>query len=172
MGHQYNDEFNNNSAVNDRDSLKNEYSQNKNAEFSSHRSNSIPKDEFSSKNNSSTHRQNNENLNKLTEKAAESGGEVVTVNSGATASSIATTSSSVIAAAATVTVVAIGTVTGISVALHDYQYDFRQFTVSANELTYELVITDNNQEEMFSYEEDYKDEPSEEDLPFTLRSNL
>ena len=169
MGHQYNDEFNNNSAVNDRDSLKNEYSQNKNAEFSSHRSNSIPKDEFSSKNNSSTHRQNNENLNKLTEKAAESGGEVVTVNSGATASSIATTSSSVIAAAATVTVVAIGTVTGISVALHDYQYDFRQFTVSANELTYELVITDNNQEEMLSYEEDYKDEPSEEDLPFTLR---
>lgn len=154
MSHNFNDEFNNNHITNDRDVLKNEFSQNKDAEFSSHKNNPIPKDEFSSKNNSSIHRSNNENLNKTIEKAVETSGEVVTVSSAATASSIAASTSSVVVAAATITVVAIGTVTGISAAIHNYDYRFNLFSVSANELTYELLITDNNnEEEMLSYED-------------------
>ena len=175
MSHYIEDEFNNNSATNDRDVLKNEYSQNKDAEFSSHRHNSIPKDEFSSKNNSSIHIQNNENLNKLTEKAVETG-EVATVSSGVAASGIAATASGVIAAAATVTIVAIGTVTGISAVLHDYDYKFNTFIVSSNELRYELFINDKNQEQekdkMLSYddfEHEKEMEEKEEDRPFVLR---
>ena len=169
MSRNFNDEFNNNSVTNDRDVLKNEYSQNKDAEFSSHKNNSLPKDEFSSKNNSSTHRLNNENLNKITEKAVESGGEVVTVSSSATASSIAASTSTIAVAASTVAVVAIGTVTGISVALHNYDYKFNVFSVSANELTYELYISDSNQEEeMLSYE-DFENEKEKEKQLFNLR---
>ena len=166
-----NDEFNNNSAINDRDPLKNEFFQNKNVEFSSQRDNSIPKDEFTAKDNSSLHASNNENINQLTEKVVESSSQAVTVSSSATAGSIAATSSSVIAAAATVAVVAIGTVTGISTVLHNYDYRFNVFSVSANELTYELVITDNNQneEEMLSYEDLEQEKDKEVEQPFTLR---
>ena len=171
MSHYIDDEFNNNSVTNNLVTPENEYSQNIDAEFSSHRNNSIPKDEFSSKDKGSTHTQNNENLNKLTEKVAETSGEAVTVTSSGVASNIAATSSSIIAAAATVTIVAIGTVTGISVALHDYSYKFNEFSVSANELTYELLITDNNKdkEKMLSYEDFEHDRESEENAPFTLR---
>ena len=168
------DEFNNNSVKNDSYTPKNEFSQNKNAEFSSHRGNSIPKDEYSTKNKHANHTKNNENFNrKLTEKAIESSGEAVTITGSATASGIAATSSSVIAAAATVTVVAIGTVTGISVALHDYQFKFNYLSVSANELSYQLVITDNNQKEKeteyltFDNYEEEKDSRGEQQ--FTLR---
>ena len=173
MSHIVEDEFNNNSAMNDSIAPKNEYSQNKNVEFSSHRSNSIPKDEFSTKNKHANHVKNNENFNKkLTEKALESTGEAITVTSSTSAAGIAATSSSVIAAAATVTVVAIGTVTGISVALHDYQFKFNYLSVSANELSYQLVITDNNQkdDEYLSYENLEEKRRSESDEEqFTLR---
>ena len=174
MSYYIEDEFNNNSANNDRDVLKDEFSQNDSIEFHSHRDNSIPKDEYTSKDKRSLHTKNNENLNKLTEKAAETSGEAVTVTSSTAASSAAAATSSVIVAASTVVVVAIGTITGISVALHDYEYRFNLFSVSANELTYELFITDNNlsEEDMLSYEdyENFEDEKERvENYQFTLR---
>ena len=165
------DEFNNNSTSNDSSFYKDEFTQNKSVEFSSHRENSLPKDEFTSKDKKSNHTINNENLNNLTEKALESSAEATTVSGAAAASHAAATTSSVVVAASTVAVVAIGTVTGISVALHDYDYKFNLFSVSANELTYELFITDNKQseEEMLSYEDFEHEREREENYPFTLR---
>lgn len=170
------DEFNNNSASNDRYLLKDEYSQNQNTEFSFHRDNSIPKDEFSSKNRHANHTKNNENLNKkFTEKALEASGETTVVTGAATASGIAAASTSAIAVAATVAVVTIGTVTGITATLHDYQFKFNYLTVSANELSYQLVIMDKNQKETddkyLSYEdfEESRNLDIEDNQKFTLR---
>ena len=167
------DEFNNNTTTNNRYVLKDEFTQNQNLEFSTHRDNSIPKDEFSTKNKHANHTKNNENLNrKLTEKALEVSSEATVVTGSATASGIAAASTSAIAVAATVTVVAIGTVTGISVALHDYQFNFNYLSVSANELSYQLVIKDNNQkdDEYLSYEDtEKKNVENEDDNQFTLR---
>ena len=115
MGRNYEDEFNKLKVTNERDVLKNEFFQNKDVEYVKTQENIVPKDEFTSKDKGSLHTKNNENLNKFTEKALESNGEVVTVTSSTTASTIAATSTTVVAAASTVAIVAIGTVTGISI---------------------------------------------------------
>lgn len=176
MANNVKDEFNDVKITNNRDLLTNEFSQNKNVEFYfTNTSNAIPSDEFSSKDNASIHSGNNENLQKTIEKAAESSTEATTVVSSATASGVTATSASVAVAASTVAVVAIGAAVGMTINAHKYDYQFNSFVVSANELTYELLIRDKDKEDdeeerLLSYD-DFEEEKDKEESnkPLSLR---
>ena len=70
-------------------------------------------------------------------------------------------------------VTAVSVVTGISVALHDYDFKFNSLQISSNELIYDLIIVDNKKsEEESNYEEiDYQhyEEDESESGDFLLR---
>lgn len=113
----------------------------------------------------------NPNLTKNTSSTSESASnvtsstasEATTVASSSTASTIASVSTGAVVVASTVAITAISVVTGISIALHDYQYHFSSFVITSNQLIYELDIDDLKLE---SYEEENREE--EENPPFIM----
>lgn len=114
----------------------------------------------------------------LNQSSPTKGTEVTTTTASSAASStsssataIAATSTSAVVVASTVAIGAISVATGISVALHDYQVQFKSLIISANELSYSLVIDDLKFDRTKEY--DYDDHQKfEEDLlknTFNLR---
>ena len=157
------DEFNQNNFTNDKQLLK--------AEFGKTQSN-----EFSDGGEMHLHRSAyNANLNQTVKNSQETfveaeattgastvgGGTVTTIGGSTSASTIAAGSVSAVVVASSVTITAISVVTGVSVAMHDYQCDVKALFVSSNQITYELNIQDLRQEDNdYDYElETYDEQP-------------
>ena len=151
------DEFNNISVNNDKEFSKIEYGK-------------VQKTEYSENGDMSLHGDNHKvNLNETTKQinAVTESGTATVVSSGATASSIAATTTSVVVVASTVAIGAISVVTGISVALHDYQYKFNSLFISSNQISYELEVDDlkaSREEKEFGFDghHQYEEDVSQE----------
>ena len=97
-----------------------------------------------------------------------------TVASSASASAIAASSAGVLVVASTVAVGALGVLTGISVALHDYECTINSLIISSNQVNYNLSIIDKemNEEDYEHYWDNYDSGQSSEkesSLPFVIR---
>ena len=164
------DEFNKIEVTNEKQVTIKEFGKTQKAEFSSYRDNNIPDEEFNKKIKFDTH-PNNTNI-EIKDKTQEAA-KVAKVTSVNTANSIGAATASVATVGAVVAVTAISVVTGISVALHDYEFKFNSFQISSNEVIYDLFIIDNKQsKEESSYEEiDYHhfEEEEQESGDFSLR---
>jgi len=106
--------------------------------------------------------------------ASESSAGEASVASSTTASGIAASSVGAVATASVVAIGAISVATGISVALHDYHYDFERLIVSSNQLEYSLNIEDamlelEREKNEGNYDYDYIDNQDYESQTFTLR---
>ena len=96
------------------------------------------------------------------------------VSSSATASSVAAASTGVIVIASSVAVASLGVLTGISVALHDYDFKLNSFIISSNQLNYNLTIIDkemNDDDYEHWYDEQDQGDNGEHvsKLPFVIR---
>ena len=94
------------------------------------------------------------------------------VSSSATASSVAAASTGVIVIASSVAVASLGVLTGLSVALHDYDFKLNSFIITSNQLNYNLTIIDKEMSED-DYEHYYDQDPNSseesEKMPFVIR---
>ena len=156
------DEFNKVEITNDKQLLKVEFGKTQKAEFTVKKENEIPEGDLNEKYVGKTIKKvtevNVDYVNKVPTHASQT---VVTTSTTATSAGAAAAATAV--TASTVAVVAIATATGISVALHDYYFEFQSFIISSNELTYCLTVFDRNDDKTYlSYEK--SDEPNTSDL--------
>ena len=178
-----NDEFNNIVITNEKQVSGLEFGKTQKTETSSQKENKLPEGELNEKYVGKTIRKQTEvnvqYANKAT--APAHGSTTVTTTSATTASSVAATSASVVTAASVVAVTAIAVGTGISVALHDYDYKINSFEIGSNYLVCDLFIMDNKRpddepyerywygEEMDRETEEDDSSKKEEERPFVLR---
>lgn len=171
-----NDEFNKIEITNEKQTSGFEFGKTQKLEATFQKDNKLPEGELNEKYIGKTIRKKTEVNVQYENKAVAPAHGSTTVTSATTASNIAATTATVATAASVVAVTAVAVGTGISVALHNYDYRFNNFQVTSDSLFYELYVTDLNQEERpdgESYEE--YDEPNEDDrdearkAPFTLR---
>ena len=171
------DEFNNVEVTNEKQLLKVEFGKTQSAEFTSKKENTVPEGDLNEKYVGKTIKKETEiNVDYINKVPTHATQTVVTSSTTATTAAAATATTAV--AASTVAVVAIATATGISVALHDYHFDFESFIISSNELRYVLTVFDKNDDktyleyESYDYEEPYLEgeeyDPMKE-APFLLR---
>ena len=165
------DEFNQIKASNDAEAKGSEFGPIQNSEFSEngemhlHRSAYNPN--LTKKASNPTNIESSATTGEVVSSAA-SEATVTTVTASASASTVAATSVSVVAVASTVAITAISVATGISVALHDYQYKLNSFIVSSDQVSYEIFITDLKLKDSdFEYER-YEDKPDLESQTFKL----
>ena len=161
-----NDEFNKVEITNEKQLRGIEFGKTQKSETISQKENKSPKCELNEKYVGKTIRKQTEVNVQYTNKTTVSSHGSATVTSSTTATSVAATTASVATAASVVAVTAIAVGTGISVALHDYQYNFNSFVVSSDSLSYELYVTDlnNKRPDGRRYEEYRDEEENREDL--------
>lgn len=167
------DEFNQIEVTNDKQLLHTEFGKTQKVEFSSQQENKTPEGDLNEKYVGKTIRKETEVNVDYINKVPSHGTQTV-VTSTSTASTAAAATAGTAVAASTVAVVAIATVTGISVAMHDYKYEFKSLIISSNELRYELYVYDAmlkddeylHFDDQQSIEEEYDEMSS---APFKLR---
>lgn len=173
-----NDEFNKIEITNEKQVRGVEFGKTQKFEFTHQKDNKLPEGELNEKYVGKTIKKTTEvNVEYMNKASAPVHGTTTVVTSSASASSAATAVTTVATAASVVAVAAVAVGTGISVALHDYDYQFKSFIVSSNSLEYELYIVDYKNErpdgeEYEHFEDDYVAEDStneESDNQFTLR---
>ena len=157
----FQDEYNKIEITNDKQVFKKEFGKTQKTEFSHQKENELPQGDLNEKYVGKT-------IKKVTQVNVEYTNKVpthnaVVVEGATTATSVAAAATSVAVVASTVAVTAVAVATGISVALHDYQYNLNSFFISSNEVSYSLTLVDNNEEDEFEYEH-YEDEPHRQDL--------
>ena len=135
------DEFNQIEVTNDKQLLQTEFGKTQNAEFSSQQENKTPEGDLNEKYIGKTIRKETEVNVDYINKVPSHGAQTVVTSTGTATTAAAATAGTAVAAS-TVAVVAIATVTGISAAIHDYQYEFKSLIISSNELRYELYVYD------------------------------
>lgn len=169
-----NDEFNHVEINNDKITKGLEFGKTQNFEFTSQKENTLPEGELNEKYVGKTIRKKTEVNVEYTNKAPIHGSTTV-VSSSTTATSAASAVATVATAASVVAVTVVAVGTGISVALHDYDYKFNNFKVTSDSLSYELFVVDHKNERADgeSYEEyeepsDYESE-EESKAPLSLR---
>ena len=171
-----NDEFNKIEITNEKQTKGFEFGKTQKLEATFQKDNKLPEGELNEKYVGKTIRKKTEVNVQYENKAVAPVHGSTTVTSATTASNVAATTASVVTAASVVAVTAVAVGTGISVALHNYDYRFNSFKVTSDALYYELFVVDLNDEKRAdgeSYEE--YDRPNEEDredeknAPFTLR---
>ena len=103
--------------------------------------------------------------------SASAGSEGVALTSSTTASTVAATGVSVVAVASTVAVTSLGVLTGISVALHDYDFKLNSLIISSNQLNYSLSIIDKEMtdSDMEHFYDQFDEKQGESKLPFLIR---
>ena len=158
------DEFNKVEITNDKQLLRVEFGKTQDSESTSKKENTIPEGDLNEKYVGKTIKKvtdvNVDYVNKVPTHASQT-----VVTSSITATGIAATAASTVVAASTVAVVAIATATGISYALHNYQYEFKSLVISSNELRYQLNVYDASisEEDYYrSFEEEEQDMDEEE----------
>lgn len=171
-----NDEFNKIEVTNEKQTIGFEFGKTQKLEATSQKENKAPEGELNEKYIGKTIRKHTEANIQYENKAMAPTHGSTTVTSATTASNVAATTATIATAASVVAVTAVAVGTGISVALHNYDYRFNSFKVTSDALYYELLVVDLNDEKRAdgeSYEE--YDRPNEEDredeknAPFTLR---
>ena len=171
-----NDEFNKIEITNEKQTSGFEFGKTQKLEATFQKDNKLPEGELNEKYIGKTIRKHTEANIQYENKAMAPTHGSTTVTSATTASNVAATTATVVTAASVVAVTAVAVGTGISVALHNYDYRFNSFKVTSDALYYELLVVDLNDEKRAdgeSYEE--YDQPNEEDredeknAPFTLR---
>ena len=171
-----NDEFNKIEITNEKQTSGFEFGKTQKLEATFQKDNKLPEGELNEKYIGKTIRKKTEVNVQYENKAVAPAHGSTTVTSATTASNVAATTATVVTAASVVAVTAVAVGTGISVALHNYDYRFNSFKVTSDALYYELLVVDLNDEKRAdgeSYEE--YDQPNEEDredeknAPFTLR---
>jgi hypothetical protein len=171
-----NDEFNKIEITNEKQTSGFEFGKTQKLEVTFQKDNKLPDGELNEKYIGKTIRKHTEANIQYENKAMAPTHGSTTVTSATTASNVAATTATVVTAASVVAVTAVAVGTGISVALHNYDYRFNSFKVTSDALYYELLVVDLNDEKRAdgeSYEE--YDRPNEEDredeskAPFTLR---
>ena len=139
-----NDEFNKIEITNEKQIRGAEFGKTQSFEFTAQKENTLPEaeinDKFVGKTIRKTTEVNVEYANKIQAHTS------ATVTSSATATNAASVVSTVATAASVVAVTAVAVGTGISIALHDYEYQFNSFEVTTDSLTYELFIVDHKNE--------------------------
>ena len=168
------DEFNQIEVTNDKQLLRSEFGKTQKVEFSSQNENKLPEGDLNEKYVGKTIRKETEVNVDYINKVPSHGAQTVVTSTGTATTAAAATAGTAVAAS-TVAVVAIATVTGISVAIHDYKYEFKSLIISSNELRYELYVYDANlkDDEYLSFED--QDQTREEEYdeitsaPFKLR---
>ena len=135
------DEFNQIEVTNDKQLLHTEFGKTQKTEFSSQQENKLPEGDLNEKYVGKTIRKETEVNVDYINKVPSHGAQTVVTSTGTATTAAAATATTAVAAS-TVAVVAIATVTGISVALHDYKYEFKSLIISSNELRYELYVYD------------------------------
>ncbi len=171
-----NDEFNKIEVTNEKQTIGFEFGKTQKLEATSQKENKAPKGELNEKYIGKTIRKQTEVNVQYENRALAPAHGSTTVTSATTASNVAATTATIATAASVVAVTAVAVGTGISVALHNYDYRFNSFKVTSDALYYELFVVDLNDEKRAdgeSYEE--YDRPNEEDredksnAPFNLR---
>ena len=169
------DEFNKVELTNEKLTSGLEFGKTQKAETTPQKENKLPEGELNEKYVGKTIRKQTEVNVQYVNKATAPAHRATTVTSSTTASSIAATTATVATAASVVAVAAVAVGTGISVALHDYDYQFNNFSVTSNSLSYELYVIDHNDERPDGEAYEEYDQPNEDDMedeskaPFTLR---
>ena len=157
------DEFNQNNFTNDKQLLKAEFGKTQSNEFSDGGEMHLHRSAYNANLNQTVKNSQETFVEaEATTGASAAAGETVTTIGGSTsASTIAAGSVSAVVVASSVTITAISVVTGVSVAMHDYQCDVKALFVSSNQITYELNIQDLRQEDNdYDYElETYEEQP-------------
>ena len=159
------DEFTQNKSTNDKQLLKAEFGKTQQNEFSDGGEMHLHRTKYDANLNQTVKSAHNETFvepsSASSGAAGASGAGATTVTSSGTASTIAAGSASAVVVASSVTITAISVVTGVSVAMHDYQCDVKALFVSSNQITYELTIEDLRQEDNdYDYDlESYEEEP-------------
>ena len=168
------DEFNQIEVTNDKQLLRSEFGKTQKVEFSSQNENKLPEGDLNEKYIGKTIRKETEVNVDYINKVPTHGAQTVVTSTGTATTAAAATAGTAVAAS-TVAVVAIATVTGISVAIHDYKYEFKSLIISSNELRYELYVYDAalKEDEYLSFEDEeasQQEETSEfSSAPFKLR---
>jgi len=171
-----NDEFNKIEITNEKQTIGFEFGKTQKLEATFQKDNKLPEGELNEKYIGKTIRKKTEVNVQYENKAVAPVHGSTTVTSATTASNVAATTATIATAASVVAVTAVAVGTGISVALHNYDYRFNSFKVTSDALYYELLVVDLNDEKRAdgeSYEE--YDRPNEENregeknAPFTLR---
>ena len=160
------DEFTNSKSNNDSFIGKSEYGNTQDSEYSDSGEMNLHKAAYDP----SLMKSSNNNT-KTVEDVTQGAGAETTVGSSSTASGIAAGTVSTVVAASSVAVVAIGVLTGISVALHDYSFEWNSFIVTSNQLRYDLTILDKEMkdEDYESWHDQNPDNPEESSMPFLIR---
>ena len=171
-----NDEFNKIEVTNEKQTIGFEFGKTQKLEATSQKENKAPEGELNEKYIGKTIRKQTEANIQYENKAMAPTHGSATVTSATTASNVAATTATVVTAASVVAVTAVAVGTGISVALHNYDYRFNSFKVTSDALYYELLVVDLNDEKRAdgeSYEEydqsNEEDREDEKNAPFTLR---
>ena len=163
------DEFNSIKVNNEKQTIKAEFGKVQKTEFSENGDMYLHGTNYNANLNQTVKNSNVETLveaeSSTTAVAASGGasGAVTTVSAGGAASGIAASSVSAIVVASSVTITALSVVTGVSIALHNYQCEIDLF-ISSNQVSYELTINDLKSEDE-DYEYDYE---SYEKEPFSI----
>ena len=170
-----NDEFNHVEINNEKEIKGVEFGKTQAFEFTSQKENVLPEGELNEKYVGKTIKKRTEVNVEYTNKAPIHGSETV-VSSSTTATSISSAVTSVATAASVVAVAAVAVGTGISVALHDYKYEFEYFEAFTDHAEFGLYIYDLKDdrpdgEEYEYYDEERMEEEEDEEskAPFTIR---
>ena len=171
-----NDEFNHIEINNEKQIRDVEFGKTQKIEFTSQKENALPDGELNEKYVGKTIRKKTEINVEYTNKTPIHGSETI-VSSSTTATSVCSAVASVATAASVVAVTAVAVGTGISIALHDYKYEFEYFQAFTDSVEFGIHIYDLKAERPDGEEyERYDDEPNEESeedfeskAPFTIR---
>ena len=171
----HNDEFNKIEITNDKQVKVVEFGKTQQIEFTSQKDNSLPEGDLNEKVVGKTIRKKTEVNVEYTNKTPIHGSETV-VSSSTTATTVGSAVASVATAASVVAVTAVAVGTGISVALHDYKYEFEYFEAFTDSVEFGLIIYDLKEERPDGEEYEEYDQPPEEydeeeepKAPFTIR---
>ena len=146
------DEYNKVEITNDKQLLRVEFGKTQLSEFTSKKENTVPEGDLNEKYVGKTIKKVTEVNVEYVKKIPTHTTTTVVQSSATTATSAAAAAASTVVAASTVAVVAVSVVTGISVALHDYQCELSSLLITSNEINYRMTIIDNKKEDDIDYQ--------------------
>ena len=149
------DEYNKVEITNDKQLLRTEFGKTQKVEFSSQKENTIPEGDLNEKYVGKTIKKVTEvNVDYIQKIPTHTTATVVT-SSATAASGAAAAAASTVVAASSVAVVAIATVTGITVGLHDYRCELTSLLISSNEISYSFTVVDEKRDDGQNYQSYY-----------------
>ena len=146
------DEFNKVVVTNDKQLRGVEFGKTQAFEFTAKKENALPEGDLNEKYVGKTIKKVTEVNVEYVKKIPSHTTTTVVQSSATTATGAAAAAASTVVAASTVAVVAVSVVTGISVALHDYQCELSSLLITSNEISYRMTIIDNKKEDDIDYQ--------------------